>query len=239
MKNKIISLVGMSGVGKTSFAGKLHPNSHFHYCVDYAIQEFYLKDSLENTGKSAINNLSAMANFLGKIGDEKSGGMDYKTFCTRQDLYMNAEKNATLHLENIAENLLEKYDFIINDLTGSICEIVNFDDPNDRILQFLSRNTTILHIKTSDIYIFELVKIAMQNPKPLLYNRSFLDENIKYYQELQGFSEIDGVNPDDFFRFIFPRLIRNRAQKYDKFAALGKSISLENFRNIANIHEII
>jgi hypothetical protein len=50
----------------------------------------------------------------------------------RQQIYKKAEKIATLNLKNIADDIFNiGYKYIINDLTGSICEIIDFENQNE------------------------------------------------------------------------------------------------------------
>lgn len=229
MKNRIISLVGMSGAGKTEFCNKLNPANHFHYSVDYIISEFYLKNEL--TKNSSITDLSEISSFLGKIGSPRLGGIEYDEFFRRQKLYIEAEKKATINLNKIASKILEHYDYILNDLTGSICEIIDFNNENDEIFNFLNNETTIIYIKSTQEHIDTLIANSIKKPKPLIYDRVFLDENIDIYNNNKSINSINEANPNDFFEFIFPKFVLNRSKKYDLIGQSGTTISMCEFNN--------
>ncbi len=97
-KNKAITLLGMSGIGKTTLANKLPKTEWFHYSADYRIGTMYLGEHiLDNIKKQAmkveflrdllrsdsiyirsnitVHNLAPVSTFLGKIGDHTKGGL--------------------------------------------------------------------------------------------------------------------------------------------------------------------
>jgi GTPase SAR1 family protein len=95
---KAITLLGMSGVGKTHLANRL-PQSHwFHYSGDYRIGTKYLEEPiLDNVKQQAmqvdflrdllrtdsiyiannitVHNLEPVSTFLGKLGRRDLGGL--------------------------------------------------------------------------------------------------------------------------------------------------------------------
>lgn len=238
MKN-IISLIGMSGSGKTTFATSCNPSDYFHYSVDYIIGQHLLCDDIlsdvllkidsdyllhEMIKKNKINintnvrvnDLSLVSEFLGKFGGKRFGGLEKNEFLRRQKLYASAEKIATMNLENIADKIFSiGYKYIINDLTGSVCEIVDFDDKDDVVINFLSK-TTKKHFTFDHLGVDILIKRAAVAPKPLLYREEFFEKNLADFCDHFNISNYEDVNPDDFCRFIFPKLIENRVEKYQK-----------------------
>jgi hypothetical protein len=242
MQKNIISLVGMSGVGKTRYATLQDPSKYFHYSVDYVIGQYLLKnhiisDLLQGLGEGLfsqlirknkvfintdvkVRDLSLVSNFLGKFGSKDLGGLDRSEFLRRQRLYAEAEREATLHLQEIADQIFNLgYEFILNDLTGSICEIIDFDNSNDEIIKFL-RTTKVHYFEAKDEQIKLLVKRAEESPKPLLYNEKFFDENVEGFLKDKGLKNENQINPDEFCKYVFPRLVAARIAKYQRLAVI-------------------
>ncbi len=112
--HKAITLLGMSGVGKTRVSATLPHTEWFHYSGDYRIGTKYLSEPiLDNIKRQAmqvgflrdllrsdsiyiasnitIHNLTPVASFLGKIGRPDLGGLPVDEFKKRQRLHRDAE----------------------------------------------------------------------------------------------------------------------------------------------------
>ncbi len=233
-----LTLLGMSGVGKTHLAKLLsNDNQWFHYSADYRIGSKYLNNYiLKNITDYMLNdkyltkliknnsiiinnninfdNLSVIADFLGKIGNPNLGGLPLKDFLYRQMLHLNAEKNTMLDVKKFI-NKANKLgiDNFINDAGGSLCEL---DD--DKIYNFLADITLIIYIKANKSTTNELIKRAQNHPKPLYYNSDFLQQQLSIYLTQNKLSYVAQIDPDDFVRFIFPFLIKYRLPKYNNIA---------------------
>ena len=117
--NKAITLLGMSGIGKTTLANKLPKSDWFHYSGDYRIGTKYLKepildnikeqsmeidflaellrtDSIYISSNITVDNLLPISTFLGKIGDKTKGGLSLDEFLKRQKMHKDAEIKAML-----------------------------------------------------------------------------------------------------------------------------------------------
>jgi hypothetical protein len=211
----IISLVGMSGVGKTYFSLSQHPREYFYYSVDYAIAKNYLKDKFFDDYKVRVDDLSPVSNFLGKFGSQKLGGLNRQEFLRRQKLYADAEIKATLRLQKITNKVFDLgYKYIINDLTGSICEIINLE-----IEDFL-KQTTIKYFSASNEHINTLLERAKVSPKPLLFNEKFFTETIEKYKKDKNIVDDESIIPDDFCIYSFPLLLKYRIPKYEYISKL-------------------
>jgi hypothetical protein len=242
MKN-IISLVGMSGVGKTHYASLQNPSQCFHYSVDYIIGKYLLKndilDDLSNEicnsdfvkdlikqnkllidANINIKDLSLVSCFLGKFGSKEFGGLDKKEFLRRQKLYCEAEKEGTLYLEKIADKIFSiGYKYIMNDLTGSICEVIDLNNKNDKISNFLNK-TTIKYFPASEEHKETLIERAKKEPKPLLFSADFFEKTVENFIKENGLKSENDIIPDEFCIYSFPKLIDYRIPKYEKVAKL-------------------
>jgi hypothetical protein len=60
------------------------------------------------------------------------------------------------------------------DSGGSICEVVNPDDPADPVMTALSANLLMVWIKGSEAHTAELIRRFDRAPKPMYYQPDFL-----------------------------------------------------------------
>jgi len=236
--HKAITLLGMSGVGKTTLAYKLPSSKWFHYSGDYrigtkylaepildnikrqAMQVDFLRDLLRNdsiyiASNITFHNLQPVSTFLGKIGRTDLGGLPVAEFKRRQRLHRDAEINA---MRDVAEFIVKAqqiygYDHFINDAGGSLAEL---DDAETE--KTLAENTLILYLKADDDMERELVRRAVSDPKPLYYNEKFLDQKLAEYVAEAELESPDKVVPDEFVRWIFPSLVAHRRPKYEALA---------------------
>ena len=261
--HKAITLLGMSGVGKTTLAYKLPRNKWFHYSGDYrigtkylaepildnikrqAMQVDFLRDLLRNdsiyiASNVTVHNLQPVASFLGKIGRQDLGGLAVDEFKKRQHLHRDAEIGA---MRDVAEFIVKAqeiygYDHFINDAGGSIVELD--DEQTERTL---ADNTLILYLKPDAALERQLVQRAIDDPKPLYYQEPFLDAKLAEYLAETGCKSAGEIVPDDFVRWIFPALVAHRRPKYEALAAAyGYTIdarAVEAVRSEADFLEII
>lgn len=236
--HKALTLLGMSGVGKTTLAYKLPRSKWFHYSGDYRIGTKYLaepildnikrqamqigflrdllrSDSIYIASNITVHNLEPVATFLGKIGRTDMGGLPVEEFKKRQKLHREAEIGA---MRDVAEFILKAqeiygYDHFINDAGGSIVELD--DEPTERLL---AEHTLILYLKADEELERQLVQRAIDDPKPLYYQEKFLDEKLAQYLGEAELESADQIHPDEFVRWIFPALVAHRRPKYQALA---------------------
>ena len=237
-KNKSITLLGMSGVGKTCLAQILRQHQWFHYSGDYRIGTRYLdepildnikrqamqipflrdrlrSDSIHIVNNITVDNLAPVSSFLGKLGNPEQGGLPLKEFKRRQRLHREAEIQAMLDVPAFIDKAraIYGYDHFVNDAGGSLCEL---DDP--RVLDCLDRHTLILYIQASEADEQELIHRAERYPKPLYYREEFLNEQLAAYMAERGLEYVAMIDPDDFVRWVFPRLFYARIPRYEAIA---------------------
>jgi hypothetical protein len=257
---KAITLLGMSGVGKTTLANKLPNNRWFHYSGDYRIGTKYLEEPiLDNIKRQAmkvdflrdllrsdsiyiasnitVHNLEPISTFLGKIGRAKAGGLPFDEFKRRQRLHMLAE---TAAMKDVADFIhkahqIYGYDHFLNDAGGSICEI---DDPE--MLRVLTDNTIILYVQAAPEMEQELIRRAAANPKPLYYREDFLDQRLREFLQQNGLASPDEIEPDKFVRWIFPELVRHRRPRYASLAdRFGYTVDAAELQRVTNEKEFL
>ncbi len=235
---KAITLLGMSGVGKTTLAYKLPKSKWFHYSGDYRIGTKYLaepildnikrqamqvdflrdllrSDSIYFASNVTVHNLAPVASFLGKIGREDLGGLDVEEFKARQRLHAQAEIGAMCDVEQFIGKAKEIYGYehFINDAGGSLCEL---DDP--QMLEVLARNTVIVYLSADRAMEATMIQRSLGDPKPMYYQETFLDEQLQLFLEETGLDSPAEIVPDEFVRWIFPRHVAHRRPKYEALA---------------------
>jgi len=236
-EHKSITLLGMSGVGKTRLSSMLR-SGWFHYSGDYRIGTRYLDepildnikqqamqipflrdllrtDSIYIANNLSFDNLNPVSSFLGKLGNPELGGLSLPEFKRRQALHHKAE---ILAMRDVPEFIhkaqtIYGYNHFINDAGGSVCEL---DD--EKTLKVLAEHTLILYIQATKEDEQELIRRAESAPKPLYYREAFLDEQLPIYMADQGLEYVAQIDPDDFVRWVFPRLFYSRIPRYEAIA---------------------
>lgn len=231
---KRVTLMGMSGVGKTRLANMLRCDDWFHYSVDYRIGTRYLDESiLDNIKVQAmqvpflrdllrsdsiyirnnitVDNLKPLSTFLGMLGNPDLGGLSLQEFKRRQRLHLDAEIDAIRDVTEFVEKActIYGYDHFLHDTSGSFCEI---DDP--AVIREVADNTLMIYIEASAEDEKFLIERAAKDPKPLYYRESFLDEQLRHYMESVNIEYTTEIDPADFVRWVFPHLFRSRVPRY-------------------------
>jgi len=247
-KHKSITLLGMSGVGKTRLSRLLRRAHWFHYSGDYRIGTRYLDEAiLDNIKQQAmtvpflrellrsdsifirnnltVDNLNPVSTFLGKLGNPEQGGLLLTEFKRRQELHRIGEVHAMRDVPEFIRkaHAIYGYDHFINDAGGSLCEL---DEP--AVLQALDEHTLVLYIKATAHDEQELIRRAEQDPKPLYFREAFLDAELETYKAERHVEYVAQIDPDDFVRWMFPRLFYARIPRYEAIAAQhGYTITTE------------
>ena len=259
-KNKRITLLGMSGVGKTHLAKLIgEEGDWFHFSGDYRIGAKHLKEEiianiankmssnnwlkalLENKSISVnsqvtFDNLEPISAFLGKVGNPEEGGLPISEFIRRQSLFFEAEKKTMYEVpEFIAKSQAKGFSHFINDAGGSLCEL---EDP--KLFKLLSANTLIIYIKTSKENERALIERAKETPKPMYYNPVFFQRSIQNYLVENNLEYAAEISPDSFVSWVFPKLIEDRLKKYSKIAnKYGCTIQSDDLHSCGSANDVI
>ena len=263
--NKRVSLLGMSGLGKTKLSNMLQSTfSWFHYSVDYRIgtryldehivdnfkqeamknvflRDLLLSDSIYISSNLNFNNLSPLSTYLGKPGSEDLGGIDFSLYKKRQKQHREAEILSVMDTNKFIEksNNIYAYQNFVCDTSGSICEVVNPEDPNDPLLTHSSKNTLIILIKGDKKHKDQLIKRFKANPKPIYYNENFLDEKWSNFKNINNVDN-KNVDPDKFILYCFEDLLDHRIPIYDSIAKnWGITINADDISKVKNEKDFI
>ena len=92
-----------------------------------------------------FDNLAPLSNYLGKPGNIELGGIPIAEYEKRQEQHRKAEVAALLDTGYFASRSKEIYQYnnFICDSGGSICEVVNPDDPNDPVMMPFVREYSV------------------------------------------------------------------------------------------------
>ncbi len=238
-KTRRVTLLGMSGVGKTYLSALLRDHNWFHYSGDYRIGTRYLDEPILDLIKQQamqvpflhdllrrdwiyirnnikVHDLGPVLSFVGKLGNPEQGGVALEDFSRRQALYREAEIAAMHDVPAFIRKAQDIYGYnhFVNDVGGSLCEL---DAPE--VIDLLVEHTLILYIQVTDADEEEkLIARAQSDPKPLYYRPAFLQEQLALYLKENNLEYAAEIDPDDFTRWVFPRLFRSRIPRYEAIA---------------------
>lgn len=238
-KHKSVTLLGMSGVGKTHLSDLLRRQGWFHYSGDYRIGTRYLDEAILDIIKQQamgvpflrlllrndwisirniikIKDLGPVLSFVGKLGNPEQGGVPLDDFIRRQAQYRDAEIAAMRDVPDFIRRSWETYGYhhFVNDVGGSLCEL---EEPG--IVELLAEHSLILYIRTTtEDEENTLIRRAQSDPKPLYYRPAFLQEHLSLYLAEQGLDYAAQMDPDAFTRWVFPRLFHSRIPRYEAIA---------------------
>jgi hypothetical protein len=236
---KRVLLFGMSGLGKTHVSALLREaGGWFHYSVDYRIgtrymgehiadnfkreamkvpllRELLLSDSVHIGSNITFSNLAPLSTYLGKPGNPKKGGLSFSEYRRRQSQHHEAEVAALLDTPRFIARAKEIYGYrnFVCDSGGSICEVVDPEDPGDPVMRALSRHLLLVWIEGSAAHTEELIARFDKAPKPMCYQPAFLKAAWTDYLREKRLNE-KSVDPDAFVRWTYARALAHRQPRY-------------------------
>ncbi len=241
--NKRVALFGMSGLGKTTISAMLREEAEwFHYSVDFRIGTRYMgehivdnfkreamrnpflrellrSDSIYIASNITFGNLAPLSTYLGKPGDPAKGGIPFDEYLRRQRQHRAAEIAATRDTLLFIEKAESIYDYkhFVCDTSGSLCEVVDPEDPADPLLNDLAGSLLLVWIRGTEAHVEELARRFERAPKPMYYQEEFLRSLWEEYLRETGTAP-DEVDPDAFIRHGFRKLIAHRLPRYEAIA---------------------
>lgn len=245
-EHKKVTLLGMSGVGKTHISSMLRGHDWFHYSGDYRIGTRYLDESILDMIKARamevpflrellhndwiyirnnikVSDLGPVLAFVGKLGNPERGGLELEVFREHQAFYREAEIAAMHDVPGFIRKARQIYGYrhFVNDVGGSLCEL---DAPG--VIELLEEHTLILYIKVTDEEEEQkLISRAQSDPKPLYYRPEFLNEQLLTYLRENDLQYAAQMDPDAFTRWVFPRLFHSRIPRYEAIAGRGYTVT--------------
>lgn len=259
-EHKKVTLLGMSGVGKTHISSILRQFDWFHYSGDYRIGTRYLDEAILDMIKSRamtvpflrellrkdwiyirnnikVTDLGPVLAYVGKLGDPARNGLELEMFREHQAQYRDAEIAAMHDVPRFARKAQEIYGYqhFVNDVGGSLCEL---DEPG--VIELLEEHTLILYIKvTNEEEEHKLISRAQSDPKPLYYRPEFLEEQLAVYLRETGLQYAAQMDPDEFTRWVFPRLFRSRVPRYEEIAKHGYTVTAQEAATVRDEQDFL
>lgn len=255
--HKRVMLFGMSGLGKTTLSNMLREaGDWFHYSVDYRIgtrymgeyisdnfkreamkvpllRELLMSDSVFITSNITFDNLAPLSTYLGKPGDAAKGGLPFGEYQRRQAQHGQAEVAAMLDTTRFIDRAQDLYGYnhFVCDTSGSICEVVDADNPADPVMAEVSAHLLPVWIKGSEAHRAELCRRFDRAPKPMFYRPEFLLTVWADYLAESGLTA-DKADPDAFLRFGYARLLESRQPRYAAMARWGVTVTAEEVAEV-------
>ncbi len=266
-EKKRILLFGMSGLGKTYVSNMLRASGNwFHYSIDYRIgtrymgeliadsfkkkamevpylRDLLLSDSIYIASNITFDNLAPLSTYLGKPGDPNKGGLNFAEYLRRQEQHRRAEIAALLDTPHFVERAEEIYGYgnFVCDSGGSICEVVDPNNPEDPVLKCLSETTLLCWIEGSDAHRSNLIERFDRAPKPMYYEPEFLNAKWSQYLDQTGKTE-EEVDPDAFVRWTYAEALAHRHPRYEGISNWGIKVRAEDvaaLRTVTNFEELV
>ena len=244
-RDLLVTFFGMSGLGKTHLARMLRASGGwFHYSIDYRIGTAYMgehindnlkreamrvpflagllrSDSIYVGSNISFDNLDPLSTYLGQPGDPAQGGLPVAEYERRQELHVRAEINALLDTPHFIERARDiyGYDRFVCDTGGSICEVVDPEDPADPALRALADHTLMVWIEGTPDHTQTLIDRFSKAPKPMCYRPAFLATQWATYLRETG-TPPDAVDPNAFARHAYVAAI---AERHPRYAAMARN----------------
>ncbi|PWR02965.1 ATPase [Meridianimarinicoccus roseus] len=243
MTDRKLLLFGMSGLGKTHVSNMLRASGGwFHYSIDYRIgtrymgdhivdnfkreamrnpflRDLLLSDSIYIASNITFDNLAPLSTYLGKPGNPDLGGLPFSEYLRRQEQHRAAEIASLLDTPHFIERAADIYNYhsFVCDSGGSICEVVDPNDPEDPVLTTLSDTTLMVWIRGTPDHTAELVRRFDRAPKPMYYEPGFLKAKWAQYLAENDVAEAE-VDPDAFVRWTYAQALDHRQPRYAAMA---------------------
>ncbi|WP_137392030.1 ATPase [Rhodoligotrophos defluvii] len=262
---KAVTVFGMSGVGKTRIGRLLREAQWFHYSVDYRIATRYMENYIvDNVKREAMKNpvlrglllsdsiyirsnvtfanLEPLSVYLGKPGNPAKGGLPFEEYRRRQNQHRRAEIRSMLDVPEFIEKAQDIYGYnnFVADASGSLCEVVDPDNPADAVLKTVSEATLMIYVRGTEAHARMLTERFKAAPKPMYYQDAFLLRKWAEYKTLTGCVRDDDVDPDGFAIWGFEQLLHHRMPLYQRIADnFGYVVEADDVAGIGKADEFL
>lgn len=194
----VITFIGLSGCGKSYLAERLAEERGFKNICCDDLIEEKLTNFLKDGG---YQNIEGVAKWM---------GLPYEpNFDAHQKLYLQKEEEV---MREVLASLGDdgwglQQDYVI-DTTGSVIYL------DEEFLKGLKQRSRIIYLGIPDSELEFMFKQYLEQPKPVIWN--------DLYKPLPGEDDISAL------KRCYPELIRNRTERYYKYADVTLIIDRQN-----------
>jgi shikimate kinase len=196
-----LSLIGMSGAGKSYWAQKLAIAGFRVISIDDRIEE-KLAPELAARGQQGIRGIRGIGGVAAWMGWPNE-----TTYREREKQYLDYEVSSMT--EALDEMMLAEEEGIVLDTTGSVAYT------GDVICRRMQSLSTAVYLEASPAEEQLLIERYLSDPKPVLWGEQF--------------NQQPGESPKDAVARCYPQLIAYRKQMYARYA--HRTISMGQLRN--------
>lgn len=200
-----ISLIGMSGSGKTYWSKKLASFGFKLFCCDDLI-EYKLASELKRLGYSGIKDVAA---WMGQPYEKKYQSASKK--------YLGFEKEVLEELFLTIGQSLESDKDVVIDTTGSVIYC------GGSLLKKLSRLTRIVYLEVPESVKDKMYRLYISDPKPVIWGNSFSKE-----REEKNMDALERCYPN-LLKYRTGRYKNLADITFDYFLLRNKNFNLERF----------
>jgi hypothetical protein len=194
-----------------------------------------MTDSVYISSNITFDNLAPLSTYLGKPGDAARGGLSFAEYGRRLQQHRDAEVAALLDTRHFIARARDLYGYanFVCDSGGSICEVVDPDNPDDPVMQALSEDMLMVWIAGSEAHREELIRRFDRAPKPIYYQPDFLARIWADYLAQSGKGP-DAVDPDAFLRFAYAQVLAHRQPRYAAMARWGVTVTAAEIARVTD-----
>ncbi len=96
------------------------------------------------------------------------------------------------------------YDHFIADSSGSFCEVIDLEDPNDPVLEAVASSSALLYIRGTEEDEEKLIARFKKAPKPMYYSPELLDQKWQQFKGENNLVHDHDVDPMPLWSGGFP-----------------------------------
>lgn len=193
----IISLIGMSGSGKSRWSKKLVEKGFRRICCDDLIEQ----DLAPEMKRRGFKGIRDVARWMGHPYDRR--------FSRNQSMYLKSEMKVMKGIINMLKKRPDEN--IVIDTTGSVIYV------GSSIMKSLRRYSLVIYLETPMSILPEMLRLFREKPKPVIWNGMFYRRSGETDQEalIRCYSELLRKRIASYARYADATLSYRRKMRPD------------------------